>query len=628
MAADRGAGRALAPAPGSTLRERLTIYPEYVRAWLAGAPWVDPRIAPHVRALADPETGLARPGAPSRRPAVAGAGRRPGATAAGPICTRASTTTGRTERPSRRLRHGLRRLGRRSRSTPRRTALPRLRPGRGWTSDVSATRCGWPSADPARCSMPRTRAQAMALFEADGAALDALVRIADDLRRDTVGDDVTYVVNRNINFTNVCYVGCRFCAFAQRERDADAYRLSVDQVADRAEQAWRDGASEVCMQGGIDPSLPSTAYADLVRAVKKRVPGIHVHAFSPMEIVTGAAKAGVAVREFLTELRDAGLDTIPGTAAEILDDDVRWVLTKGKLPAAAWVDVVSTAHSLGIRSSSTMMYGHVDHPRQWLDALPGAGRDPGPHRRLHRVRRAAVRAPQRPDLPGRHRPARADLAGEPGRARDGPGAAARAYRQYPVLLGQARRRGHDRHARRRLQRPGRHADGGDHLPDGRLRARLRPDGGRAAGAGHGGRPARRGNAPRRTPRGSRPSASYRGGHGRSIRRAPPSSSAAVGCSAATRWACWLRCRMPVSDPISSSARRSGPSTASSSRPTPTARPSGWRRSGAPTWCAPPSAARSSAGWARLARSGTHLHSNLPLRRLLEEHLPERQLRRS
>jgi FO synthase len=206
----------------------------------------------------------------------------------------------------------------------------------------------------------------MALFNADGSALDELVRIADDLRRQVNGDDITYVVNRNINFSNVCYVGCRFCAFAQREKDADAYRLSVDQVADRAEQAWADGASEVCMQGGIDPKMPVTAYADLVRAVKERVPGMHVHAYSPMEIVTGASKAGVSIRDWLTQLREAGLDTIPGTAAEILDDDVRWVLTKGKLPASTWVEVVSTAHEVGIRSSSTMMYGHVDHPRQWL----------------------------------------------------------------------------------------------------------------------------------------------------------------------------------------------------------------------------------------------------------------------
>ncbi|HEU4426032.1 MAG TPA: 5-amino-6-(D-ribitylamino)uracil--L-tyrosine 4-hydroxyphenyl transferase CofH, partial [Pilimelia sp.] len=166
--------------------------------------------------------------------------------------------------------------------------------------------------------------------------------------------------------TNVCYVGCRFCAFAQRESDADAYRLSLTQVADRAEEASRAGATEVCMQGGIDPKLPVTAYAELVRAVKDRVPGMHVHAFSPMEIVTAAAKAGVPVREWLVMIRDAGLDTIPGTAAEILDDEVRWVLTKGKLPAATWVEVVTTAHELGLRSSATMMYGHVDHPGHWL----------------------------------------------------------------------------------------------------------------------------------------------------------------------------------------------------------------------------------------------------------------------
>jgi FO synthase len=189
------------------------------------------------------------------------------------------------------------------------------------------------------------------------------------VRADVVGDEVTYVVNRNINFSNVCYVGCRFCAFAQRERDADAYRLSVEQVADRAEEAWKLGATEVCMQGGIDPKMPASGYADLVRAIKRRVPKMHVHAFSPMEVVTAAAKAGVSVRDWLVELREAGLDTIPGTAAEILDDDVRWVLTKGKLPAAAWVDVVTTAHEVGLRSSATMMYGHVDHPRHWLGHL-------------------------------------------------------------------------------------------------------------------------------------------------------------------------------------------------------------------------------------------------------------------
>ncbi len=204
---------------------------------------------------------------------------------------------------------------------------------------------------------------------AEGELLEQVCRLADDLRRDTVGDEVTYVVNRNINFTNVCYVGCRFCAFAQRRTDADAYSLSLDQVADRAEEAWQVGATEVCMQGGIDPELPGTAYFDLAAAVKKRVPGMHVHAFSPMEIVNGASRTGLSIEDFLIKARESGLDTIPGTAAEILDDEVRWVLTKGKLPAQTWVDVVTTAHRVGLRSSSTMMYGHVDHPRHWVQHL-------------------------------------------------------------------------------------------------------------------------------------------------------------------------------------------------------------------------------------------------------------------
>ncbi len=143
---------------------------------------------------------------------------------------------------------------------------------------------------------------------------------------------MTYVVNRNINFTNVCYTGCRFCAFAQRRTDADAYTLCLDQVADRAEEAWAVGATEVCMQGGIHPDLPGTAYFDIARAVKARVPGMHVHAFSPMEVVNGASRTGLSIADWLVGAREAGVDSLPGTAAEILDDDVRWVLTKGKLP--------------------------------------------------------------------------------------------------------------------------------------------------------------------------------------------------------------------------------------------------------------------------------------------------------
>ncbi|HEY9523166.1 MAG TPA: 5-amino-6-(D-ribitylamino)uracil--L-tyrosine 4-hydroxyphenyl transferase CofH, partial [Thermopolyspora sp.] len=203
----------------------------------------------------------------------------------------------------------------------------------------------------------------------DDAALDEFAAIADDLRREACGDDVTYVVNRNINFTNVCYTGCRFCAFAQRRTDADAYTLSLDQVADRAAEAWEAGATEVCMQGGIHPDLPGTAYFEIARAVKERVPDIHVHAFSPMEVVNGASRTNLSIEDWLIAAREAGVDSLPGTAAEILDDEVRWVLTKGKLPAAEWVEVIKTAHGLGIPTTATMMYGHVDTHLHWVRHL-------------------------------------------------------------------------------------------------------------------------------------------------------------------------------------------------------------------------------------------------------------------
>ncbi|MFI5848147.1 bifunctional FO biosynthesis protein CofGH [Micromonospora chalcea] len=343
---------------GFTLRERLTVYPEYVRA---GGPWLDPRLLPHVTALADPATGLAVEEArPVGRP-----WQEPEETYGGRTDLHATIdVTGRTED-----RRGDFDSVYGDWAEVAGKVAPEARSGVPLSAGADADlRAGLRLAadDPAALLTPAHEAKALALFGADGPALDELCRLADDARRDAVGDDVTYVVNRNINFTNVCYVGCRFCAFAQRESDADAFRLSLSQVADRAEEAWAAGATEVCLQGGIDPKMPVTGYADIVRAIKARVPGMHVHAFSPMEIVTAAAKAGVPVREWLLQLREAGLDTIPGTAAEILDDDVRWVLTKGKLPAAAWVEVVSTAHELGIRSSSTMMYGHVDHPGQWL----------------------------------------------------------------------------------------------------------------------------------------------------------------------------------------------------------------------------------------------------------------------
>ncbi|MEN3357438.1 MAG: synthase [Mycobacteriales bacterium] len=355
-------------AAGYQLRERLTVYPPYV---LAGQPWLDPRLLGHVRALADPGTGLGADTVPSGQPwqepdggwaDAAGAG-------TGRVDLHASIdSTGRTtdRRADFDEVYGdwasvAARLPARLPARPVAPAAPVVTP----VADEVRVALRHAERDPAGISDQ----DAIALAGATGAALDALAGLADDLRADAVGDDVTYVVNRNINFTNVCYTGCRFCAFAQRAADADAFTLSLAEVGERAVQAWDVGATEVCMQGGIDPDLPASAYFDLAAEVKRRAPGLHLHAFSPMEVATGAARTGLSISDWLTRARESGLDSIPGTAAEILDDEIRWVLTKGKLPAATWVEVVSTAHRLGIPSTATMMYGHVDAPRHWVAHL-------------------------------------------------------------------------------------------------------------------------------------------------------------------------------------------------------------------------------------------------------------------
>ncbi|MBA2559840.1 MAG: bifunctional FO biosynthesis protein CofGH [Propionibacteriales bacterium] len=337
---------------GFELRERLTVYPEYARV---GEPWIDPRVSGHVSALARAD-GLARPdvraaGLPWQEPdgGFASVGRTDLATS---IDTEGRTNDRREDFDSvygdwETLREAA-------------SSMPVTRIG---SDALSALRVA--ADNPATLS----DAQSLALLNAVGHELTTLCRVADDIRRDVCGDEVTYVVNRNINFTNVCYTGCRFCAFAQRRSDPDAYSLSLGEVADRAEAAWVDGATEVCMQGGIDPALPGTAYFDLAAAVKARVPQMHVHAFSPMEVVNGVSRTGLSIRDWLVGAKESGLDTIPGTAAEILDDDVRWILTKGKLPTKTWVEVVTTAHEVGLRSSSTMMYGHVDNPAHWVTHL-------------------------------------------------------------------------------------------------------------------------------------------------------------------------------------------------------------------------------------------------------------------
>ena len=339
---------------GYDLTERLTAQPRYV---LAGSAWIDPRVRAHVAALADPDTGWARDvypvGMPWQEPDDAGTRGRTDLHTA--IDTTGRLTETRSDLDSA--------FGDWESIREKVGELVSRAPERADTDVLAALRTA--ERDPAGC----TDDEYLVLATAEGPALEAVCALADALRRDTVGDDVTYVVNRNINFTNICYTGCRFCAFAQRKGDADAYSLSVDEVADRAWEAHVAGATEVCMQGGIDPELPVTGYAGLVRAVKARVPSMHVHAFSPMEIANGATRSGLSVREWLTGLREAGLDTIPGTAAEILDDEVRWVLTKGKLPTSIWIEIVTTAHEVGLPSSSTMMYGHVDTPRHWVGHL-------------------------------------------------------------------------------------------------------------------------------------------------------------------------------------------------------------------------------------------------------------------
>jgi 7,8-didemethyl-8-hydroxy-5-deazariboflavin synthase CofH subunit len=208
--------------------------------------------------------------------------------------------------------------------------------------------------------------QAMLLATAEGPGLEALIATANALRQESVGDTITYVVNRNINFTNVCFVGCSFCGFARGPGAPDAYSLSADGVVAKARDAWDQGATEVCIQGGLPRDLDGFFYRDILRAIKHAIPEMHVHAFSPMEMSYGVDKTGMPLRDYLQMMKDEGLGSIPGTAAEILDDRVRQQLSPNKLPVARWVEIITTAHELGIPTTSTMMYGHVEEPADWV----------------------------------------------------------------------------------------------------------------------------------------------------------------------------------------------------------------------------------------------------------------------
>jgi FO synthase subunit 2 len=204
------------------------------------------------------------------------------------------------------------------------------------------------------------------LAATQGPDLQALAAAADVLRRQQVGETVTYVVNRNINFTNVCIKHCTFCAFSRDHREEEGYFLPIEEVVRRAQEAWELGATEVCIQAGLPPKLDGRFYIDLCRAVKQALPDIHVHAFSPEEILYGSARSGMPVRDYLTALKEAGLGTLPGTAAEILDDAIRDRISHGRISTRQWVEVITIAHSLGIRTTSTIMYGHVEQPIHWI----------------------------------------------------------------------------------------------------------------------------------------------------------------------------------------------------------------------------------------------------------------------
>jgi 7,8-didemethyl-8-hydroxy-5-deazariboflavin synthase CofH subunit len=218
------------------------------------------------------------------------------------------------------------------------------------------------------------------LTEVQGRELHALALVADEMRRRQAGDIVTYVVNRNINFTNVCIKHCTFCAFSRDHREEEGYFLPLDEVVRRAVEAWDMGATEVCIQAGLPPKLDGSYYVDLCRAIKAAVPEMHLHAFSPEEVLYGSIRADLSIPEFLKTLRAAGLGTLPGTSAEILDQEVRDRIARGRITVDQWIEVITSAHALGIRTTSTIMYGHVETPAHWIrhmDLLRGIQRQTG-----------------------------------------------------------------------------------------------------------------------------------------------------------------------------------------------------------------------------------------------------------
>src|SRR5438105_4281056 len=207
---------------------------------------------------------------------------------------------------------------------------------------------------------------ALTLAETRGRDLQALAMAADEMRRRQAGDVVTFVVNRNVNFTNVCIKHCGFCAFSRDHREEEGYFLPIEEVVRRAREAWDLGATEVCIQAGLPPKLDGRFYIDLTRALKAALPDLHLHAFSPEEVLYGSVRSGLPIKDYLMELKAAGLGTLPGTSAEVLDQAIRDRIARGRITVDQWVEVITTAHALGIRTTSTIMYGHVETPAHWV----------------------------------------------------------------------------------------------------------------------------------------------------------------------------------------------------------------------------------------------------------------------
>jgi len=302
---------------GKILVERLAIYPRYISA---AEVWLDPLVRSHVLRAADAE-GLAR-----TDDWVAGAGFEPPLALAGPA--------------------GKRGCGR--------DRLPEL-------------------IERASAGRRLAEGEVASLFRARGDDFHRVCNAADSLRAQVCGDRVSYVVNRNINYTNICYYRCKFCAFSKGKLAANLrgrpYDLSLDEIRRRSVEAWSRGATEVCLQGGIHPDYSGATYLAICRAIKEVAPELHIHAFSPLEISQGAATLGLSIATFLRELKAAGLGTLPGTAAEILDDEVRRVICPDKLTTQEWLDVIRAAHAIGLRTTATIMYGHVDGPLNWARHL-------------------------------------------------------------------------------------------------------------------------------------------------------------------------------------------------------------------------------------------------------------------